>query len=174
MTVALEVNLHAVREALLDGSAWVIRSEKQHRKELVERSCGLDLERCERRVRLARVLDEQLEAGCPVVDVPVEVADGVANSVAAAIAEEMTGLVCDTYETQPRGVVLRRAVGLVQTLVALDAGIERLLMPSERLALRSTPLTSLQGTDPHSARNLMSRAADHDWRQQRTMPSPAK
>jgi hypothetical protein len=120
----------------------VIRSEKQHREELGDRSRGCDLERCERRVRLASALDEQLEAGCPVVDVPVEVADGVANSVAAAIAEEMTGLVCDTYETQPRGVVLRRAVGLFQTLAALDAGIERLLMPRERLALRSAPSMS--------------------------------
>jgi hypothetical protein len=139
MTVPLEVNSDAVREALLDGSAWVIRAEKQHCEELTDRVRGFDLERCERRMRLATALDEQLEADCRVVNVPVEVADGVARSVAAAIAEEMTALVCDTYEMHPRGVVLRRAVGLVQALAALEAGIECLLMPSERLAPQSTP-----------------------------------
>ena len=59
-------------------------------------------------------------------DLPVEVADRVATSVAVAIAEEMTALVCDADELQPRGLVVRRAARLMQTLVALDGAIERL------------------------------------------------
>jgi hypothetical protein len=143
MTVTLSISMPNVRDALLDGCASVIRSEQQHRDELTDRVRGFDAECCERRMRLATTLDEQLQAGCRLVDVPVEVAGGVANCVAVAIAEEMTALVCDTYDMQPRGVVLRRAVGLVQTLATLDAGIERLLMPTEGVAPRSALATSL-------------------------------
>src|SRR2546426_4436799 len=148
MTVKLEVNLPAVRDALLDGCASVIQLEKKNREESMDRVCSCDLERCERRMALATELDAELEAGYVVVDVPVEVADGVAGTVAAAIGEEMTALVCDTYEMQPRGLVLKRAAGLMQTLVALDAAIERQVMPGDGFAPQRTPSTPLLTTDP--------------------------
>jgi hypothetical protein len=129
MTVKLEVNSPVVRDALLDGCAWVIQFEKKGREGSTERVCGSNPDRCERRIALARALDEQLEAGYAVVDVPVEVADGVGRIVAEVIGEEMAALVCDTHDTRPRGVILRRAVGLMETLVALDAAIERQVMP---------------------------------------------
>jgi hypothetical protein len=129
MTVKLEVNSPVVRDALLDGCAWVIQFEEKGRKEPTERVRGSNPERCERRIALARALDEQLEAGHAVVDVPVEVADRVASMVAEVIGEEMAALVCDTYDTRPRGVILRRADRLMETLVALDAAIERQVMP---------------------------------------------
>jgi len=125
----LEVNSPVVRDALLDGCAWVIQFERKDREESTGRVCGINRERCERRIALATSLDEQLEAGYPVVDVPVEVADGVARTVAEVIGEEMAALVRDTNDTQPRGVILKRADGLMETLVALDAGIQRQVMP---------------------------------------------
>ena len=129
MSVKLEVNSPVVRDALLDGCALVIQFEKKDRAESTARVCGFNPERCERRIALATALDEQLEAGYAVVDVPVEVADGVARNVAEVIGEEMAALVRDTYDTQPRGVILKRAGGLMETLVALDAGIQRQVMP---------------------------------------------
>jgi len=129
MTVKLEVISRVVRDALLDGCALVIQFEKKDRAESTARVCGFNPERCERRIALATALDEQLEAGYAVVDVPVEVADGVARNVAEVIGEEMAALVRDTNDTQPRGVILKRADGLMETLVALDAGIQRQVMP---------------------------------------------
>jgi hypothetical protein len=70
-----------------------------------------------------------------VVDVPVEIADTVARNLAAVIAEELDALVCDTYDKQPRGMILRRADGLMKTLVALDAGIQREVMPFDTFTL---------------------------------------
>jgi hypothetical protein len=136
-TVKLKVNSPAVRDALLDGCAWVIQFETKDREgdESRERVCGFDRERCERRVALATALDEQLEAGYAVVDVPVEVADGVARNVAEVIGEEMAALACDTYDERPRGGFVRRAGGLMETLVALDSGIQRQVMPFDTFTL---------------------------------------
>jgi hypothetical protein len=84
--VKLEVNSPVVRDALLDGCAWVIQSERRDREDSGERVFGFDLERCERRMALATALDEQLVAGYEVVDVPVEIADGVTRNLAEVIA----------------------------------------------------------------------------------------
>jgi hypothetical protein len=132
MTVKLEVNSPVVRDALLDGCALVIEFEKKDREESTAPVCGFDPERRERRIALATALDEQLEAGYAVVDVPVEVADGVARNVAEVIGEEMAALIHDTYDTQPRGVILKCACGLMDTLVALDTGIQRQVMPFDK------------------------------------------
>jgi hypothetical protein len=135
MTVRLGVNSSVVRDALLDGCAWVIQFEKKDCEESTERVCGFNPERCRRRIALATALDEQLEAGYAVVDVPIEVADGVARNVAELIGEEMAALVCDTYDKQPRGLILRRAGSLMETLVALDAGMQRQVMPFDTFTL---------------------------------------
>jgi len=137
MTLKLKVNSPAVRDALLDGCAWVIQFEKgdQEGEESTARICAFDPERCERRIALATALDEQLEAGYAVVDVPVEVADGVARNVAEVIGEEMAALVCDTYDKRPRGGFIRRAGGLMETLVALDVGIRRQAVPFDTFTL---------------------------------------
>src|SRR5271156_2672058 len=82
MTVTLEVNSPHVRDALLDGCACVIRFETRDRETPRERLGAFDPQRCERRIALATALAEQLEAGDVVVDVAVEVADGVARNVA--------------------------------------------------------------------------------------------
>ena len=123
--VKLEVNSPVVRDALLDGCAWVIQFEKKNREESTRRVNGFNPERCGRRIVLATTLDEELVAGYAVVDVPVEIAEPVARTLAEVIAEEMDALICDTCDEQPRGAILGRASGLLASLVALDAGIER-------------------------------------------------
>jgi hypothetical protein len=47
----------------------------------------------------------------------------------------MAALVCDTYDKQPRGLILRRAGSLMETLVALDAGMQRQVMPFDTFTL---------------------------------------
>jgi hypothetical protein len=123
--VKLEVNSPVVRDALLDGCASVIQCEKKNREESTRRVNGLDPEWCERRIVLATTLDEQLVAGDAVVDVPAEIADAVARDLARVIVEEMDALASDICDEQPRGRILVRASGLVESLVALDAGIQR-------------------------------------------------
>jgi hypothetical protein len=56
MTVRLEVNSSVVRDALLDGCAWVIQFEKKDCEESTERVCGFNPERCRRRIALATFL----------------------------------------------------------------------------------------------------------------------
>jgi hypothetical protein len=123
--VKLEVNSPVVRDALLDGCAWVIQLEKQNREEATQRANGFNPEQCGRRIVLATTLDEQLASGDAVVDVPVEIADPVARTLAEVIAEEIDALACDASDKQPRGAILGRASGLLDSLVALDAGIPR-------------------------------------------------
>jgi uncharacterized hydantoinase/oxoprolinase family protein len=121
----LEVNSPVVRDAVLDGCASVIQFEKKNREESTQRANGFNPEQCVQRIVLATTLDEQLVAGSQVVDVPVEIADPVATTLAEVIAEEMDALACDTCDEQPRGRILVRASGLMESLVALDAGIQR-------------------------------------------------
>lgn len=120
--VKLEVNSPVVRDALLDGCAWVIQFEKQNREEAKQRANGFNPEECVQRIVLATTLDEQLVAGYQVVDVPVEIADPVARTLPEMIAEEMDALACDK---QRRGAILERASGLLELLVELDAGIQQ-------------------------------------------------
>ena len=121
--VKLEVNSPVVRDALLDGCAWVIQFE--NREQPTKRVNGFDPELLQRRIVLATTLDEQLVAGCAVADVPLEIADAVARNLAGVIVEEMDALACDTCDEQPRGRILVRASGLMESLVALDAGIQQ-------------------------------------------------
>ena len=120
--VRLEVKSPVVRDALLDGCASVIQFEENNREESTQRANGFHPERCVQLIALATTLDEQLVAGYPVVDVPVEIADPVARTLVEVIAEEMDALACDK---QPRGASLGRASGLLESLVSLDAGIQQ-------------------------------------------------
>ena len=120
--VKLEVNSPVVRDALLDGCAWVIQLERKNREESTQRANGFDPEQCVQRIILATMLNEELLAGHPVVDVPAAIADPVARTLVEVIAEEMDALACDK---QPRGASLGRASGLLESLVSLDAGIQQ-------------------------------------------------
>src|SRR5205085_11514767 len=131
----LEVNSPVVRDALLDGCASVIQFERKAREESTERTNGFNPERCKRRIVLATELAEPLVVGHATVDVPLGIADAVARNLAEVIAEEMDALVCDTHDERPRGAILGRATGLMATLVALDAGIQRQAISFDTFAL---------------------------------------
>jgi len=141
MTVNLAVNSPVVCEALREGAS-AIQLEEMGRQRSAEGVFGFSLERCKRRIALATALDEQLEAGRAVVDVPVEVADGVARSVAEVIREELGVLMCDPYDMAPRGAILKRAAALMQMLVALEAATEGLVMPAGELEAYTPGLIS--------------------------------
>ena len=126
--VNLEVYSPEARDALLDGCASVIQFERKDREESTEHANGFNPERCERRIVLATELAEQLVAGYVTVDVPLGIADTVARTLAEVIAEEMDALACDTHD-------LGRASGLMATLVALDAGMQRQVIPFDTFAL---------------------------------------
>jgi hypothetical protein len=131
----LEVNSSVVRDALLDGCASVIQFEKKDREESTERANGFNPERCKRRIVLATELAEPLVAGHATVDVPLVIADAVAKNLAEVIAEDMDALVCDTHDEHARGEIVGRASGIMATLVALDAGMQRRVIPFDTLAL---------------------------------------
>ena len=118
--VELEVSSPVVRDALLDGCAGVIQFEKENREASTRRVNGFDPEQCAARIVLATTLDEQLIAGYPVVDVPVEIADPVARTLVELIAEEVDELAGDQRR---RDAILGRANELLESLVVLDAGI---------------------------------------------------
>jgi hypothetical protein len=126
--VKLEVGSPVVRDALLDGCAWVIRFENEKREESAQpvngfdHQNGFDPARCAQRIVLATTLDEELVAGYPVVDVPVEIADPVARTLVEVIAEEVDALARDKHQ---RDAILGRASELLESLGALDAGIVR-------------------------------------------------
>ena len=55
--------------------------------------------------------------------------------VAEVIAEELDALVCDTHDEHVRGEILGRASGIMATLVTLDAGMQRQVIPFDTFAL---------------------------------------
>jgi hypothetical protein len=120
--VKLEVSSPVVRDALLDGCAGVIQFERKNQEESTQRANGFNPEQCVQRIILATTLNEELVAGHPVVNVPAAIADPVARTLVEVIAEEMDAL---TYDEQLRGAILGRASELLESLVALDAGIQQ-------------------------------------------------
>jgi hypothetical protein len=126
--VKLEVGSPVVRDALLDGCAWVIHFENEKRVQSTQpvngfdHQNGFDPAQCAQRIVLATTLDEELVAGYPVVDVPVEIADPVARTLVEVIAEEVDALARDK---QRRDAILGRTNELLESLVALDDGIVR-------------------------------------------------
>jgi len=143
MSVNLAVSSPVVCEALREGAS-AVQLEEIDGENSAEGVVGFSRERRKRRIALATALDEQLEEGRAFVDVPVEVADGVARIVAEVIREELAALMCDPYDMAPRGAILERAAGLMQMLVALEAAIEGLVMPAGELEAYTPGLLSQQ------------------------------
>jgi len=116
--VKVDVSSPVARDALLDGCAGLIQFENEHAELSRQRTNGFDPVQSAQRIVLATTLDEQLIAGYPVVDVPVEIAAPVARTLVELIAEEVDALPC---QEQRRDAILRRTNELLESLVALDA-----------------------------------------------------
>lgn len=124
----LAVNSPEQRHALLCACECVCDSEERAREESTH-DCGFDRRRCERHIAEATVLQQQLERGCATVAVGLGIAARVAASLAELIETEMHER-AHCSEVVPAGLGIRRAAGLMWTLVALDAEVEREILPA--------------------------------------------
>lgn len=119
----LAVNSAEQRHALLYACERVLDAQEQARSESAH-DCGFDPRECERRIAEATALEAQLERGCSTVAVGLGIAGRVGGSLAALLENEMRER-AHCSEAAPAGVLMRRAAGLMWTLIALDAEVER-------------------------------------------------
>jgi hypothetical protein len=123
----LAVNSAEQRHALLYACERVLDSE-EHANSEARSGCGFDPRQYERHIAEVAALEAELELGCSTVVVGLGIAGRVAASLAELIEAEMRERV-NHRDLAPAGVQIRRAAGLMWTLVALDAEIEREVMP---------------------------------------------
>jgi hypothetical protein len=124
----LAVNSSEQRHALLYACECVRESEQRAVDEATH-DCGFDRRRCERHIAEAAALEGELERGYATVAVGLGIATGVAASLAELIEAEMHERV-HCSESAPPGLEVRRAAGLMWTLVALDAEVQREILPA--------------------------------------------
>ena len=137
------------RHALLYACERMLDSEERARSEATH-DCGCDPRECERNIAEATALETQLERGFSTVDVGLGIAGRVGGSLAELIETEMRERV-HCRDTAPAGVQIRRAAGLMWTLVALDAEVERELPPPAAIALETTRVSAQPaGSSPPS------------------------
>jgi hypothetical protein len=124
----LAVNSEEQRHALLHACEQVLDLEERDSKEAAH-DCGVDRRACERHISEATALEGQLEEGCATVAVGLGIAGRVSGSLAALIEAEMRER-AECGGGAPVGAQIRRAASLMWTLVALEAEVEREIMPA--------------------------------------------
>lgn len=124
----LAVNSQEQRDALLYACEQVLDREDPQRI-APERDLGDDLGASERRLAEAALLERELEDGCSTVAVGLGIAGSVSGSLAELI-ETMMRQRAQRSAVAPVGVKIRRAAALMWTLVALEAELERAIMPA--------------------------------------------
>ena len=124
----LAVNSEAQRHALLHACEQVLDLEQRAGKG-TGHDRGFDRRACERHISEATALEGQLERGCATVAVGLGIAGTVSGSLAALIEAEMRER-AECRGVAPLGAQIRRAASLMWTLVALEAEVERELMPA--------------------------------------------
>ncbi len=132
----LAVNSDGQRHALLYACERVLESE-EHAHSESRSGCGFDQRASGRRIAEAAALEAELDLGCSTVAVGL----GIAGSVGAALAELIEAEMRERVQhagLAPAGAQIRRAAGLMWTLVALDAEVERVIMAVAPPALEST------------------------------------
>jgi hypothetical protein len=124
----LAVNSAEQRHALLQACEELLGSE-EHASVQVRSERGLDPCSGERRRREAVALEAQLDEGRSTVAVGLGIAGRVGGSLAELIETELRERV-RSAEVTPAGVKTRRAAALMWTLVALEAEVEREILPA--------------------------------------------
>lgn len=124
----LAVNSEEQRHALLHACERVLDLEACDSMGTAH-DCGFDREACERHISEATVLEGQLDRGCATVAVGLGIAGRVSGSLAALIEAEMRER-AECRGVSPLGAQIRRAASLMWTLVALEAEVEREIMPA--------------------------------------------
>jgi hypothetical protein len=136
----LAVNSAAQRHALLYACERV-RDSEEHAYGESSSDRGADPRASERHIAEAAALEAELELGCSTVPVGLGIAGRVGASLAELIETEMRERV-HHGDIAPSGAQIRRAAGLMWTLVALDAEVEREIMPATPCAPESTPVSA--------------------------------
>jgi len=136
----LAVNSAEQRHALLYACERVLDSEEHARSES-RSGPGFDPLASERHIAEAFALEAELELGCSTVAVGLGIAGRVGASLAELIETEMRERV-NHADLAPAGVQISRAAGLMWTLVALDAEVEREIVPATPAALESTRISA--------------------------------
>jgi hypothetical protein len=136
----LAVNSAEQRHALLYACERVLDSEEHANRE-ARSGCGFDPRRSERHIAEAATLEAELELGSSTVAVGLGIAGRVGASLAELIEAEMRERV-NHGDLAPGGVQISRAAGLMWTLVALDAEVEREIIPATPAPLESRRISA--------------------------------
>ncbi len=129
----LAVNSAEQRHALLHACEQLLDAEERAGAHATL-DCGFDPRECERHRREAIALEAQLEQGHSTVAVGLGIAGSVSGSLAELIETELRERV-RCAEVTPAGVQTRRAAALMWTLVALEAEVEREILPAHASSL---------------------------------------
>ena len=122
LTVPFAVGSPEQREALLDACETVEERERGWEDE------EEDSERYAGRIAAAAMLWQQLEQRSPAVDLPLVIADAIGEELAILIGLKMAE-VEEGDPNEPRGLHIKQGAELMAMLVALDAALERQVMP---------------------------------------------
>ncbi len=123
----LAVNSAAQRHALMYACERVLDSA-EGAGSASSHECGFHRPECKRHIDEALALEAELERGCSTVAVGLGIAGRVGASLAELIEAEMRERAA-CAETAPAGAQIRHAAGIMWTLVALDAEVEREILP---------------------------------------------
>lgn len=129
----LAVNSAEQRHALLHACEQLLDAQERASAQ-ARNDCGFDPGACERHRREAIALKAQLEQGRSTVAVGLGIAGRVGGSLAELIETELRERV-RCAEVTPAGVQARRAAALMWTLLALEAEVEREILPAHAGAL---------------------------------------
>jgi hypothetical protein len=124
----LAVNSEEQRHALLYACEQVLEHEQRDGSKAAH-DRGFDRGAWERHISEATALEDQLEEGRATVAVGLGIAGRVSGSLAALIEAEMRER-AECGGLAPVGAQIRRAASLMWTLVALEAEVEREIMPA--------------------------------------------
>lgn len=135
----LAVNSAAQRQALLYACQRVLDPQERARGQ--SGSDGDSARRqSEQHVAEALALEAELERGCSTVAVGLGIVGTVGGALAELIETEMRER-AHSGDIAPAGVQIRRAAGLMWTLVALDAEVEHEIMPGVPATLEPAPIS---------------------------------
>jgi hypothetical protein len=127
-TLTLPIDTPGQRAALLRCCVYVREREEGQADERGLGEGSLDFATDDRHIAEVTALVEQLEAGRAIVRVPLRIADALEGEIAEYVRYEMAQIAEPALDG-PRGLHIRQGAEIMATLLALDAALERQVMP---------------------------------------------